>query len=63
MKLNKWSITKTADAKGVAVKPPKGHADHYEVCVANRHGMLEINIYVDGIVVPVASMKLPHREK
>jgi hypothetical protein len=59
MKRNKWSIVKTADAKGVAIKPPKGGAQHYEVCVAERGSALEINIYVDGIDLPVASMRLP----
>lgn len=62
MKYKKWSVLKTADAKGVAVKPPKGAAHHYEVCVASRNGTLEINVYVDGIVCPVATMNLPHKE-
>ena len=62
MNLNKWSIQKTADTNGVAVKPPEGGAHHYEVCVADRHGMLQINVYVDGIVFPVASMNLPKGE-
>ena len=59
MKFNKWSIVKTAAEKGVSVKPPKGSAHHYEVCVSNRSGMLQINVYVDGIDLPVASMNLP----
>lgn len=59
MKVNKWSIVQTADAKGVAVKPPKGDASFYEVCVAERGSVFEINVYVDGIVLPVASMRLP----
>jgi|LauGreSuBDMM15SN_2_FD.fasta_scaffold1865376_1 hypothetical protein len=59
MKLKKWSIVKTADGLGLAVKPPKGGAHHYEVCVAERGFALEINIYVDGIFLPVASMRLP----
>jgi hypothetical protein len=42
---HQWSIQKTADTNGVAVKPPKGGAHHYEVCVADRHGMLQINVY------------------
>lgn len=59
MKLNNWSITKTADAKGLSVKPPSGEAHHYEVCVAVRFGQLEVNVYVDGVVLPVAKMGLP----
>ena len=57
MKLNKWSIVKTA--RGVAVKPPEGGAHHYEVCVSINHGMLEINVFVDSVMFPVASMTLP----
>ena len=57
MKLKKWSIVTTAI--GLAVKPPKGNTHHYEVCVAERESALEINIYVDGIDLPVASMRLP----
>lgn len=57
MKLKKWSIVKTSD--GLAVKPPKGGAHHYEVCVAERESALEINVYVDGIDLPVASIRLP----
>jgi hypothetical protein len=59
MKLNKWSILKTRDEMGLAIKPPEGNAHHYEVCVAHRYGRLEINVYVDGIVLPVATMTLP----
>ena len=59
MKLNKWSIVKTASARGVAVKPPEGGAHHYEVCVSINHGMLEINVFVDSVMFPVASMTLP----
>jgi hypothetical protein len=54
MKLNKWSITKTADKLGLALKPPPGEANHYEVCVAVREGYLEINVYMDGVVMPIA---------
>jgi hypothetical protein len=49
MKLNKWSITKTADKLGLAVKPPPGEAHHYEVCVAVRYGQLEVNVYVEQV--------------
>ena len=63
MKLNDWSIHKTADKKGLAVKPPSGEAHHYEVCVAVRFGQLEVNVYVDGVVLPVAKMGLPTKIK
>lgn len=59
MKLNHWSIHNTADKKGVAIKLPPGAANHYEACVAVRNNMLEINVYVDGVVAPVATMNLP----
>lgn len=59
MKLNHWSIHNTADKKGVAIKPPPGTANRYEVCVAVRYGQLEINVYVDGVVAPIATMNLP----
>jgi hypothetical protein len=59
MKLNNWSIIKTADKKGLAIKPPPGAANHYEACVSVRNNMLEINVYVDGVVLPVATMNLP----
>lgn len=59
MKLNDWSIYKTADKKGLALKPPPGVANHYEVCVAVRNSMLEINVYLDGVVAPIATMNLP----
>lgn len=58
MKLINWSIHKTADAKGLALKPPANSAD-YEVCVAVRNDMLEINVYLDGTVLPIARMQLP----
>lgn len=58
MKLNDWSILKTADKNGLAIKPPPGEAHHYEVCVAVRYGQLEVNVYVDGVVLPVAKMGL-----
>lgn len=57
MKLNHWSIHKTADAQGLALKPPPGEAHHYEVCVAVREGYLEINVYVDGVLFPVAKKR------
>ena len=59
MKLNNWSILSTADKKGLALRPPAGKANHYEACVAVRNNMLEINVYVDGVVAPVATMNLP----
>ena len=59
MKLNHWSIHKTADKKGLALKPPSGEANHYEACVSVRSNMLEINVYVDGVVAPIATMNLP----
>lgn len=59
MKLNNWAIHKTADKKGLALKPPSGEANHYEACVAVRNNMLEINVYVDGVVAPIATMNLP----
>ena len=59
MKLNKWSILKTADKRGLVIKPPEGGANHYEVAVAVRAHRLEINVYVDGIVLPVAFMAVP----
>ena len=63
MKLNNWSIVKTADKKGVAVKPPEGKANHYEVCVAVRDNRLDINVYVGTVVFPIASITLPTKEK
>jgi len=59
MKLNHWSIVHTADKKGLALKPPPGAANHYEACVAVRNNTLEINVYVDGVVAPIATMNLP----
>lgn len=59
MKLNKWSVVKTADALGLAIKPPEGGAHHYEVCVALRHGVLEVNVYTDTVVFPLAKLYLP----
>lgn len=59
MKLNEWSIHKTADKNGLALKPPPGEAHHYEVCVAVRHGQVVVNVYVDGLLAPVARMELP----
>lgn len=63
MKLNHWSIHNTADKKGLALKPPPGEAHHFEVCVAVRNNMLEINVYVDGVVAPIATMNLPTKDK
>lgn len=63
MKLNDWSIVKTADKKGLALKPPPGEAHHFEVCVAVRYGQLVVNVYVDGLLTPMAKMDLPTKLK
>ena len=63
MKLSDWSIIKTADKKGLALKPPPGEAHHFEVCVAVRHGQLVVNVYVDGLLAPMAKMDLPTKLK
>jgi len=62
MKLNKWSILKTADKRGLVIKPPEGGANHYEVAVAVRDHRLEINVYVDGVDDPVVSLAVPTEE-
>jgi hypothetical protein len=53
MKLNKWSVVKTADAKGLALKPLDGVAKNMEVCVAVRNGRIEVNVYHDAFVFPL----------
>ena len=59
MKLNKWSVVKTADALGLALKPPEGGAHHYEVCVSLRHGNVEITVHVDGVFLPLTTLNIP----
>ena len=63
MKLNKWSVVKTADAKGLALKPLEGGAQQYEVCVALRNGVLEVSIHKDCVDEPVVNMGVPIKEK
>jgi hypothetical protein len=59
MKLNKWSVVRTADAKGLALKPTEGGAQQYEVCVALRNGALGISVHVEGVDAPIARMEVP----
>jgi len=59
MKLNKWSVVKTADAKGLALKPMQKGVDHYEVCVRELWGCLHISIHIDGVDDPIARLELP----
>jgi len=59
MKLNKWSVVKTADARGLALKPMQKGIDHYEVCVREFWGCLHISIHIDGVDDPIASLELP----
>ena len=59
MKLNKWSVVKTTDAKGLALKPTEGGAQQYEVCVALRNGALGISVHVEGVDAPIARMEVP----
>ena len=62
MKLNNWSITKTAVELGLALKPLDGPADIYELCVALREGRLVVNIYIDGFDAPVCSTSVATTE-
>ena len=58
MKIHDWSVVRTPDKKGVAIKPMVAHADDYEVCVGVRNGMLEVHVHVDGVDDPVGIIKL-----
>ncbi len=58
MKLNKWSVVKTADAKGLALKPLDGVAKNMEVCVAVRNGKIEVNAYHDAFVFPLSRFEM-----
>jgi len=60
MKLNDWSVVKTADKKGLALKPfgISAHC-HMEVCVAIRDGAIEVNVYVDGVYDAVTTLTVP----
>jgi hypothetical protein len=60
MKFYEWSVVRTADKKGVSLKPlTTKPADVPEVCVAVRDGVLEINVHKDGVDEPVTRLKLP----
>ena len=58
--INGWSILPTADSCGLSIKEKTEH-DHIEVCVAMRHGYLEVNVYIDGEYSPFQrlSTRLP----
>lgn len=58
MKIHEWSVVRTPDKQGLALKNAKTGAHTYEVCVAVRDGKLQVNIYTDGEDEPVAVMKL-----
>ena len=62
MKLNNWSVIKTADKLGLALKPLDGPADIYEICVALREGRLVVDIHIDGFDAPVCSTSVATME-
>lgn len=58
MKIHEWSVVRTPDKKGLALKKMTADAHEYEVCVSVRDGKLEVSIHRDGVFEPVSELNL-----
>ena len=67
IKIGPWSVVRTADGKGLSIKPMEVNGLHdYEVVVTVGDGdfhpdekSLRINTYIDGMDEPVMNVNLP----
>jgi hypothetical protein len=67
IKIGAWSVVRTADGKGLSIKPMEVNGLHdYEVVVTVGDGdfhpdekSLRINTYIDGVDEPVMNVNLP----